>query len=216
MGARDCEPRRGKAPPHEGAVFVQSNGVARPGDGQSILLPFGVPAPYVDLRGGRTGNAFFLLGPPGQEARDALTAPPRGTVPAATPYVQSANLRYQVKYAAGSPPTRTPDDRDTGITVLLRRLANPHIPFDPQPSLRLSDGSIAANPWYNPYVTIDRLDGVPLRNATNPAAVYASRGKRQPYAAHLSQVADQAAAGNPAHTFGRPNNPAPPEKGTTG
>jgi hypothetical protein len=68
------------------------------------------------------------------------------------------------------------------------------------------------NPWYNPYVTIDYLAGVPLRDASNPAAAYASRGKQQPYAADPSQVSDQAGAPGvlTQQTFGQPNNPLPP------
>jgi hypothetical protein len=157
--------------------------------------PPGVPAPYIDLRGGRTGNAFFLLGPPGSEVNDAIAAPPRGTVPASTPYVQTANLSYRVPAAAGA------------VTVLLRRLANPHLPFDPRPSLTLSDGEVSANPWYNPYLTVDYLDQVSPHNAAD--ATIASRGKKQPYAAHNSQVADQTGKGPTRHTFGRPNNPGP-------
>src|SRR5262249_57313594 len=99
-----------------------------------------------------------------------------------------------------------------GITVLLRRLANPHLPPDQFPSNK--DGT--PNPWYNPYLTVDYLDRVPVRvrDVTDPKAPrYASRGKRQPYAADFSQIQDQIAEGLMTqvtqHTFGRPNNPLP-------
>jgi hypothetical protein len=157
-----------------------------------------------------TPQGFFLLGPPGSDARDTIAAPPKGAVPAATPLLHSANLQYTVTYGAGD--MRGPDDRAAGISVLLRRLANPHLPFDPRPSIAANGGPVQANPWYNPYLTVDYLDQVPLHNATNPAARYASSGKTQPYAAHLSQVRDQVApiARQPTqHTFGLRNEPVP-------
>jgi hypothetical protein len=147
-------------------------------------------------------QGYFLLGPPGLDARGTL-APPR--VPAETPWVQSINLAYSADFAP--PATLVPDDRPGGITVLLRRLANPHLPFDPRPVV----GGLS-NPLFNPYLTIDFLEGVPLNNASNPTAVYASRGKCQPYAADLSQVAPQEVfLGSPTgHTLGRLNQPTPP------
>jgi hypothetical protein len=186
-----------------------TSGVFTVGGNRQAPPPAGVTEPYLDLAGGATGNAFFLIGSPGMDAHGAIAAPPAGTVPATTPLLQTPALRYTVTYGPGTPPPRSPDDRDTGVTVLLRRLTNPHIPFDPRPAVMLPDGEVAVNLWYNPYLTVDYLDQVPLRNAADPAAEYASRGKRQPYAAHLSQVADQAAAGRTQHTFGQPNGPVP-------
>jgi hypothetical protein len=162
------------------------------------------PSPAIQPEG------YFLLGPPGTDAHNAIAAPPRGTVPPATPLVHSGNLQYTVTFTAES--TRDPDDRATGLTVLLRRLANPHLPFDPRPTLAGGDRPVQPNPWYNPYLTVDYLDQVPLRNATAPATRYASWGKGQPYAAHLSQVRDQVSsdAQQPTqHTFGLRNSPPP-------
>jgi hypothetical protein len=160
-------------------------------------------------------QGFFLLGPPDRDARGAIAAPPQGTVPAHTPILRSPALQYRVTYT--TPPARDPDDRSDGVTVLLRRLANPHIPFDPQPTVRRVDSSgaatFAANPWYNPYLTVDYLEGIPLRQVTDPPREYASRGKRQPYTSHPSQVADQVpvdqTAAGTRHTFGWQNNPMP-------
>jgi hypothetical protein len=150
---------------------------------------------------GLAPQGFLLLGPPGADAHKAI-APP--LVPAATPWVRSRNLQYPVTFTP--PDTWFPDDRPGGLTVLLRRLANPHLPYDGRPAL-----GRAPNPTYNPYVTVDYLGGIPLNNATNPAAVYSSRGKLQPYAADPSQVALQAHVPGSAtwHTFGRPNDPVP-------
>src|SRR5262249_26194946 len=105
------------------------------------------------------------------------------------------------------PNTWLPDDRPTGLTVLLRRLANPHLPPDPRPAV-----AGRPNPAYNPYLTVDFLEGIPLNDASNPAAVYASRGKLQPSAADPSQLAPQAPVAGFAtwHTLGRQNNPVPP------
>jgi hypothetical protein len=161
------------------------------------------PSPSIPTQG------FFLLGPPGSDAHATIVAPPKGTVPADTPLLHSDNLQYTVTYLASG---RSPDDRETGLTILLRRLANPHLPFDPRPSLPPDGGPVQANPWYNPYLTVDYLDQVPLNNATNPAARYASRGKRQPYAAHVSQVIDQVSSNSQQptqHTFGLRNEPLP-------
>jgi hypothetical protein len=168
--------------------------------------PQAAPSPAV------TPDGFFLLGPPGNDARNTIAAPPKGAVPPGTPLLHSANLQYTVTYGAGG--TRSPDDRQEGVSVLLRRLANPHLPFDDRPTLPGTGaaGPVQANPWYNPYLTVDYLDQVPLRNATNPQARYASSGKTQPYAADVSQVQNQLAPGaqQPTqHTFGLRNDPPP-------
>jgi hypothetical protein len=170
-------------------------------------------------------QGFLLLGPTGTDLHNSIAAP---DVPVETPLVHTDNLQYRVTIAGTQ---RTPDDRQAGVTVLLRRLANPHLPFDDVRSLTVSAGmgrvTHPPNPWYNPYVTVDYLERVPLHNATDPAATYASRGKRQPYAARFkpastaptaaaadSPVVDQqsASAGTTprtVHTFGRRNNPLP-------
>jgi hypothetical protein len=166
----------------------------------------GQPAPSPAI----TPQGFFLLGPPGSDARDTIASPPKGSVPPATPLLHSDNLQYTVTY--GLRDTRSPDDRDAGISVLLRRLANPHLPFDPRPTITTDGGPVQANPWYNPYLTVDYLDQVPLRNATDPSARYASWGKTQPYAGHRSQVRNQVAPDSrqpTQHTFGLRNNPVP-------
>ncbi|MCI0462448.1 MAG: hypothetical protein L0Z62_36315, partial [Gemmataceae bacterium] len=146
---------------------------------------------------------FFLLGPPSNDANHPFATP---TVPANTPQLRLPSLQYKV------PPVPGADDRLQGVTVLLRRLANPHLPPDLRPTVVGPAGTVLANPWYNPYVTVDYLDKVPLRNATDPAAPLVSWGKRQPYAAHLSQLDNQVGAGAKSrfqHSFGQPNNPPP-------
>ncbi|MSQ93104.1 MAG: hypothetical protein EXR98_00955 [Gemmataceae bacterium] len=105
-----------------------------------------------------------------------------------------------------------PDAPAIPVTLLLRRLAIPHLP--PQPT--------AALPLYNPYITVDYLDNIaagdnrefpiaqPLPTTRN------SLGRKQPYAAYnnpgalfLSQVVPQtpAVATQPFNTFYSRNTP---------
>jgi len=149
---------------------------------------------------------LFLLGPPGADARNTIAPPPRGAVPAATPRLQTASLEYQRTFDPA-----TPEEKSAGLTVLLRRLANRTFRSTPGRAWTDPNGDVQPNPWYNPYVTVDYLEGVPLNDAA-AAARYASRGKRQPYAAHPDQQADQVssqAGPRTQHTFGLPNNPTP-------
>src|SRR6266851_831784 len=76
------------------------------------------------------------------------------------------------------------DDRTNGVTLLLRRLANPHLPPDANPTiLDPMSGKPVLNPLYNPYLTVDYIERVPLNNASPPPKnLYASMGKAQPYA----------------------------------
>jgi hypothetical protein len=102
-----------------------------------------------------------------------------------------------------------PDERAQGVTVLLRRLANPHLPFDGR---RRREGP-APNFTYNPYVTVDYMEGIPLRAVESGVRLpMASVGKLQPYAAYRGQLAAQEVGPNPnlLCTFGRDNLPAPP------
>ena len=65
--------------------------------------------------------------------------------------------------------------------MLLRRLANPHLPFDNRPTIGAN-----INAGYNPYVTIDYMRNVmPMEaNSTfSSKAVEYSTAKSQPYAA---------------------------------
>jgi hypothetical protein len=193
-------------------VIANTNGnpggplLPRPGARDNILgTPDVVRAATADTDFSRlkglAPQGFLLLGPAGADARGALSPP---WVPANTPWLRSPNLAYPTAFTR--PDTWFPDERLYGLTVLLRRLANQHLPFDPRPAV----GRVP-NPVYNPYVTTDYLQGIPLNDATRSAARYASRGKLQPYAADPSQVAPQPALANSptGHTFGRPNSPVP-------
>jgi hypothetical protein len=155
------------------------------------LSPPGMTSPYIEPRG------FLLVGPPGADLTDSIKVAPAGappgtpSVPPNTPIVRTDKLQYPSTFDnAGN---RQPDHRTTGVTVLLRRLANPHIPFDPEPKLTRTDPSgqviHVVNPWYNPWITVDYLEDNPLRDMTPPKVAYQSRVKRQPYAGKVNDDA---------------------------
>lgn len=81
------------------------------------------------------------------------------------------------------------------VTLLLRRLANPNLPFSAVPG-----------PNYNPYITVDYLDNIPVNQAVGVA-----QGRKQPYSASPTQVLPQfpgvSPPGQPVHTFFNQNNP---------
>jgi hypothetical protein len=189
-------------------------------------------------------SGFFLIGPktpllPAGKYQEPFVAAGVGNmppgVPTAVPVLRTDNVTYAptaTTWVKGA----TTDERTTGLAVLLRRLANPYLPFNPNPSVPdpKNPGNFLPNPAYNPYVTVDSIPNVPIRSNT-PAPTdtppLRSRGKRQPYAA-LTQLVPPAAGGvaNAANvqgfspvvdqtgtqlvshvvsTFGNPNAPLP-------
>jgi hypothetical protein len=85
------------------------------------------------------------------------------------------------------------------VTLLLRRLAYPRLPLNDTPG----------DPLYNPYVTVDYLDGIPVQQ-TGALSSLKSYGRSQPYAAYnnqanlaVSQVIAQTTVqpGQPKNTF---------------
>ncbi len=163
---------------------------------------------------------------------------PRGQLPANTNAVLTGNMQYSVTatYAGGTYTWPNSDNvYPNSLTVLLRRLANPYMVWQNDPT----------KPNYNPYITIDYIDTVRLQDSTVPHGDYTprsaaphfpapgttswppttpnnyqARGKSQPFAADLSQINDEAypstpPAGAPAsqttptpHTLGLvPNTP---------
>jgi hypothetical protein len=143
-------------------------------------------------------NGFFVLGPSAQflTGRDPF---PNAALMTATH--QSTQMSITQANVAVS-----------NVMVLLRRLANPHMPAQPNP----------AAPRYNPFITVDYVANVQAHDNREydgggklpaPPAVTTlfSVGRRQPYAAHASQWAAQipngfaVANGMPRHTFFRHN-----------
>jgi hypothetical protein len=101
-------------------------------------------------------------------------------VPQGTPVIETAAMQYTVTVDSNnqwSIPPAFPGplgDRTDGVNVLLRRLANPHLPPNPDP----------LNPFFNPYVTVDYLRGMPAEQTTpfgSGGTNRQSRGKDQPY-----------------------------------
>jgi hypothetical protein len=159
----------------------------------------------VPAHGPGVPGGFVLLGPPPAApfaAHDPFTVQPA----LLTPTVRSPSMGY-ARFFPISGRDDPPDERTGGVTVLLRRLANPYLPFDPR--RRLPFG-LAPDPAYNPYVTTDYVEDVPV-SAVNGVGAVASVGRLQPYAAHRSQLAPQAVRLHPTvwNTFGADNVPAP-------
>ncbi len=174
---------------------------------------------------------YFLVGP------DEPPPPPatstqrgddgRGTILSLLPTTKW--LRSPQMERPRTPPGSTDpiDERQSGITVSLRRLANPHIPPQNAPSLQVDPTTFIPNPWYNPYVTIDHMDRNPIRPYELPGLIYHSRGKQQPYAAfvkaqiptpgavpptaleHSPVLEQRGGAPNTKHSFGIVNDRPP-------
>jgi hypothetical protein len=144
------------------------------------------------------GNGFLVVGPKYKFTEDEDPRLPSNLL--------SPEMTAQVKAAAVAP-----------ITILLRRLACPHLPpNDPrQPNY---------NPGrpLNPYITVDYMEDVPAndvlrfystgpRDGGLPSIVdRAAYGRKQPYAGHKSMLVRQAPERaqrllQANHTFGRHN-----------
>src|SRR5262249_48294705 len=139
-------------------------------------------------------------------AYDPFRAPNDGGVPKATPLLRTASLLYSRAFPVRQP-NDPPDERTEGVTVVLRRLPNPYLPFDGR---RKPPPGTGPNFTYNPYLTVDYLEDVPVQPVASGLPI-ASRGKLQPYAAHRSQLRAQVLAPSSLLrcSFGQANVPAP-------
>lgn len=174
----------------------------------------------------RGNEGFYLLGPkydlPGTNVnRPKATLRLKDYTPTNfNPSTLKSALSYQVPVANNAATTTLINDFATNPakrpTILLRRLVCPNLPPQLDP----------AQPFFNPYVTTDYLENIQVRNGltadnegarTPPlVATRASTGRRQPYAAHVTQQKDQKPAtlltDQPQHTFFRHNaQEAPPD-----
>jgi hypothetical protein len=145
-------------------------------------------------------QSFFLIGPKADDVGNTISPPgPKVTVPPPTTplYQNSTVMQYTLAYDPAGPTftfNGTPVmDTTNGVTILLRRLCNPYLPYDPN---------------LNPYMTIDYLDTVKLNQVKSDGSIaHSSVGRRQPYASALSQIAPQQGGNsNTQHTFGQLNN----------
>ena len=194
------------------------------------------------INAGVDPQGYFLIGPKSNLGAYQTPFVSPG-LPNSIPVLQTDSLSYAP--TAASWPTNVVNDvseRTTGLTVMLRRLANPYLPFNPNPSVSNPNnpGNYIPNPVYNPYMTVDYIQNVPIQSTQNPP--YASRGKTQPYASYThsrvnangvpqalsgtnaqndSPVVDQMANSTPTpqgatttnnvtNTFGFANYPLPP------
>lgn len=178
--------------------------------------------------------SFILVGPSVPSINGQLAQPltalndVKGDIPGTAYYVPSPNMNYQVTNAGGNAwsvkvnGNQTPisiTDNTTGVSVLLRRLANPHFPYNPieyNPSTKAFRLLFPDSPP-NPYVTVDYVSGVPLNGygiSTGGPTPPASCGKLQPYAANLTLAAanqvdttsSQYVFQTKHHTLGGPNS----------
>ncbi len=157
-------------------------------------------APAVLPTADRPGGGFYVVGP---------VSPVPGVRPSTlgiTPTLRCPEMSYQVRLKRGQvlPPPNP--------TVLLRRLACPDLPWQPDPGA----------PLYNPFVTVDFLESVPLqRGISNTGAGYLKKptppaerysvGRMQPYDGHPGGAVPQKPAPplvrRPQHTFFQHNTP---------
>jgi hypothetical protein len=175
----------------------------------------GLASPYVPAHGPETDTlpqGFLLLGPPVDAPApfpdyDAFRDPNNSTIPLPTPVMRSPGLQY-ARFFPVRQRDDPPDERTQGVTVVLRRLANPYLPFDGR---RLAPVGTGPNFAYNPFVTVDYVEDVPLLALAGSQPPLAATGRLQPYAAHRSQSRQQTPAAGPnlSHTFGRQNFPQP-------
>ncbi len=175
----------------------------------------GIPSPYVPPHGPETDllpSGFVLLGPPEEApasfaAYDPFRRANRRGIPGATPLLRTPSLQYLRSFHIRQR-SDPPDERTAGVTVVLRRLANPALPFDGRRSI----GGLP-NVTYNPYVTVDYLDNIPLQAVTSGVRLpITSLGRPQPYAAYRALLQPQTLRSGPrlSHSFGRDNVPAAP------
>jgi hypothetical protein len=203
------------------------------------------PKPTVPITqpGGLSSQQYMIVGPPGNDVHNDILAAnitASGGNPANILYLPSPNMQYGItnyhpKLEQWHINTVPCADNMNGISVLLRRLANPHLP--PNPYLPTGALQNAALPP-NPFITVDYLHGVqlngyglsagnavPINQINNPVGATvnpgkpappsnspvvtlghpASYGKLQPYAANFTQLATELTTMPPGN---------PPPKGT--
>jgi hypothetical protein len=181
-------------------------------------------------------GGFFVIGPadsslglsknpnrpnlPGAYPPPRRGADPNPPKPEMQPYAKSTGLSYTWTMPGSN--TKPPQP-----TVLLRRLLCPALPYQPDPT----------QPLFNPYITVDFMDNVPLNQAISfdangnvtspPVASLKSYGRKQPYDNSPSVASAAASSGavvaqtpspptpqtphpQPQHTFFSHNNPRLP------
>jgi hypothetical protein len=168
---------------------------------QDAIVRFTAPKAIPPVSKNYWGNGFFVVGP--QYDFDIET-------PAGTPDFLLENPKLPADLLSPQMTAQVPAGAVAPVTILLKRLACPNLP--PQPD--------QAKPLYNPYITVDYMDHVPANNVLTfaprtgheyPLPVYlrVANGRMQPYVGHKAMLAPQSPQAShptqPRHTFGRHN-----------
>jgi hypothetical protein len=192
---------------------VRANGDIAPGDNNYVRPnPLTVNPPPQNQYNQASFSAvgFYLIGP----SNFPSTAPPANQIQLDETNPQLAIQNRYTHTAPNDQAGQIGTNQDDWQAVLLRRLACPYLPAQPDPT----------QPLYNPYITIDYAEKIIPNNAiqfnatgTNPTPPYQppnsrhSIGKPQPYASQwqLWRKADPvplyADGTTPQHTFLRHN-----------
>ncbi|MGH7169665.1 MAG: hypothetical protein ACRELG_05230, partial [Gemmataceae bacterium] len=211
--------------------FVEGAGMAG-----TVAAPAALSYAIGGPAGGLPGQSYMIVGPSATDVNNDITVAALGAGAGPTPILSSpTGMTYQVTFtpgvplqwsitppqpppAAGAPLVTVPISDNvpgTGISVLLRRLANPHLPPNP-----FTAAGTVTNPVLppNPYITVDYVSGIQLngygldqvKNKPVPVTTFAapipvnnnppfvnglpaqaSYGKFQPYATNNFQFASQ-------------------------
>jgi hypothetical protein len=148
-----------------------------PGDNQNFFIDpahdrYRGPDGSSDVNLGAPNAAnrgFYVAGPPVPLAPPAGAGEPHVPVPS----YQTGNL-VCTRSGGGSLTAEPP-------TIMLRRLLVPYLPPNPA----TVGGAVNPNLPYNPYITVDYVEEVPVNPDTTPVTARRSFGKIQPLASHL-------------------------------
>ena len=183
------------------ANVQQMGGGAQPANPNSPGVSVGI-----DPTGVAGLSPYFLMGPkpaatnPYLEAFAAQNGP--SGVPNNTPVLRTQSLIYNPTWWNTARPTAPYDERTTGLSLVLRRLANPYLPPQTDPKL----------PNYNPYVTVDYMANVPIQSQqalkNGNTENYCSRGKNQPFSGLTLLKANSTSAGDGNLWLSNPAYPA--------
>jgi hypothetical protein len=133
---------------------------------------------------GGTSQGFLVVGPPNPPLTMGPAAPAQtaGTQTQIQTSIPANNMSYTVK----NPLTTAGDAVPPAPTILLQRLANPNLAYQPNAST-----ATAANP-YNPYVTVDYVDmqQVNSGNTVQDARHYNSMGPNAAWSQPTTPTSD--------------------------
>ncbi len=168
-----------------------SNNFVRPANGSQ-----GGVASY------RSNQGFYVIGPANRN-----TVPRGSAAGANNPFSNTTLQNGAMTFSSAGVDAGRP------MSVVLQRLACPHLPYQNNP----------AQPLYNPYITVDYMDGIFPQNSNTAIANRRSYGRREPYAAvynaanaNNSQVVAQTVqpARQPFNTLFSANTPRPSVNGS--